>query len=219
MRLIVLAAGQDNLLDGMIKCLIRHPANGKTVLDWVSESASGMEVTVVVGYRAIEIMERYPNFRYIVNPDWAVTNNAYSLSLAIDESPCIVMPGDIFVNSDTIDCLLDCAPDCALSMKRENRSSSAINAKVVQGIIREIYTGPLHDIEDEVLVGLYKISSKSLLRSWQQNGFARSNLFSGKTLPLDDSSAPVKACRPTTSCAFSEINTVDDYIRLMGLCN
>ena len=75
-RAIILAAGRGHQLDGVNKVLIRHPKTGRTILDHAIEAFAGKNVTVVVGFRAIQIMELYPQLDYVLNPEWAVTGNA-----------------------------------------------------------------------------------------------------------------------------------------------
>src|ERR1700733_10391945 len=86
-NVIILAAGKSLQLDGISKALIRHPATGKTVLDYAVEAFAGKRITVVVGFRAIHIMQNYPRLRFVHNPDWALTNNAMSLGLALGNLP------------------------------------------------------------------------------------------------------------------------------------
>lgn len=207
------------MLDGMSKCLIRHPRDGKTILDHMAESVHEIPITVVVGYKAVEIIERYPYFNYVVNHDWAITNSAYSLGLALDDSPCIVAPGDIFVNKQTMDCLLRGNSDCALATRRENRGLTAINAEICDERINEIYMGPLHDPCDVELVGIFKISSPELLSIWKKNCMVHSNLFCGQTLPVAPALPSISPCFMDQRCMYHEINTVSDYIRLVRSCN
>lgn len=219
MRIIILAAGQDIMLDGMIKCLIRHPGDGRTVLDHVAEAASGIPITVVVGYRAVEIIHQYPHFDYVINKDWAITNNAYSLGLALDESPCIVTSGDIFVNRQTLELLSDDGRNHALASKRENRGVNAINAKVDGGRICDIYKGPLQDPADVELLGIYCLTSPELLALWKKQCLEHSNLFCGQTLPVSPGLPDITPRFMGPDCVYHEINTVADYLRLVHECN
>ena len=95
MKVIILAAGQGLQLDGYNKLLIQDPLSGKSILDKYLEAFAGMEITVVLGYRSINVMHKYPSLKYIYNRDWAVWNNSYSLSLAITEEPTFVISGDL----------------------------------------------------------------------------------------------------------------------------
>jgi choline kinase len=92
-KCVVLAAGASTrlrpLTDAMPKCLLN--VGGKTILERIIGNilAAGIrEIALVVGYRSEMIREfvkqHFPKqrMRFIFNPDYASTNNAYSLSLA-----------------------------------------------------------------------------------------------------------------------------------------
>ena len=56
------------------------------------------KITVVIGFGALQIMESYPDLNYVINDNWATTNNAMSLGLALNQinSPTYVVSGDMF---------------------------------------------------------------------------------------------------------------------------
>jgi len=58
------------LLDGMVKCLIKAPHDSRPLLARAIEAFAGHRITVVVGYRAVAVMETYPDLDYVYNPDW-----------------------------------------------------------------------------------------------------------------------------------------------------
>lgn len=216
---IVLAAGKSLQLDGISKALIRHPRTGRTVLDHAVQAFAGCRVTVVVGFRAIHIMQHYPALRYVHNPDWALTNNAGSLGLALselDEGPCYVVSGDIFFDRPLIERLDAEGPDLALVSPREKRTLSAIHCVTDgEGHIRETYQGPVRSMAHPESVGLFKLSSPALLRTWQRRCTEHANLFAGQLLPCDDPGAPVRAVPLLAGERFEEINTPVDYLRLI----
>jgi len=92
-KCVILAAGASTrlrpLTDTMPKCLLK--VGGKTLLERTIENilAAGIkEIPIVVGHQAEKIREfteqRFPQqkIRFILNPNYAKTNNAYSLLLA-----------------------------------------------------------------------------------------------------------------------------------------
>lgn len=218
MRAIILAAGQDIVLDGMIKCLIRHPIDGKTILEHAAFAFEGMEVTVVVGYRAIEIIQMFPRFTYVFNEEWAVTNSAYSLGLALDQNPCFVASGDLLFEHSLIAAMEAGPANLALTSARENRGLTAINSICRKERLIETYMGPLRDPDHDELLGVYKISDPQLLRRWTTDCLQHSNLFNGQTLPVGESGTPIHRIRLSEKDFFHEINTVADYLRLVKLC-
>lgn len=212
-RAIILAAGKSLQLDGVSKALIRHPATGRTILDHAIEAFAGKRVTVVVGFRAIQIMQAYPQLDYVHNPDWALTNNAMSLALALDDEPAYVVPGDIFMDSSLINRLDAQGPDLALVSDREKRSLSAIHGILDAGKrITTTYQGPLRDIAHPEMVGLFKLSSPDLLRSWRRRCVEHSNLFAGQLLPCEE--GDIKAV-PLGDELYYEVNTPTDYLELI----
>jgi choline kinase len=117
MKCIIVAAGSSTrlrpLTDDLPKCLLS--IGGKTILARAIENLLNANITkiaVVVGFEAEKIrsfLERqfpFVKFRFILNPNFASTNNAYSLLLARDfflepnsptktNQPLLVLDSDI----------------------------------------------------------------------------------------------------------------------------
>ncbi len=210
---IILAAGRGHQVDGMAKVLIRHPVTGKSILQHAVEAFAGKRIIVVVGFRAVHVMESAPNLDYVVNHDWELTSNAMSLGLALNEEPTYVASGDIFFNRDLIEHLDSQGPDLALTEARENRALSAIHCVLRDDrSIAETYQGAVRNMAHPEAIGLFKISNADLLRRWKRVCIGHGNLFVGQTLPCDG--VPVQSA-PRGAFEFSEINTPADYLRLM----
>ncbi len=212
-RVIILAAGQGFQLDGMNKALIRHPATGKTILDYAMDAFSGYDITVVVGFRAIQIMEAYPDLDFVINQEWALTSNAMSLGLALSDEPCYVVSGDIFFTNDLVRRLEAGPPDLVLTDNRENRTLTAIHCIVDDDDrVTETYQGPVRDNGHPEAVGMFKISDKTTLREWRKHCIRHGNLFVGQTLPCGHA---VIESFPLENQMFDEINSSPDYLRLL----
>jgi choline kinase len=210
---IILAAGRGHQVDGMAKVLIRHPVTGKSILQHAVEAFEGKRVIVVVGFRAIHVMESAPHLSYVLNHDWELTSNAMSLGLALEEEPTYVVSGDIFFDRNLIRHLDSLGPDLVLTEARENRALSAIHCVVREDrTIAETYQGPVRNMAHPEAIGLFKISDADLLRRWKRACIGHGNLFVGQTLPCDR--APVLAA-PRGDFEFTEINTPADYLRLL----
>ena len=93
MRCVIVAAGMSSrlrpLTDALPKCLLK--IGGKTILERTVENllgAGAVNIALVVGFEAEQIRsflrQKFPEekFRFILNPNFATTNNAYSLLLA-----------------------------------------------------------------------------------------------------------------------------------------
>jgi len=213
MRTIILAAGQGFQLDGFNKLLLRDPRSGEQIIDQYLKLFDKTDITIVLGYKAIEVMQRFPGLHYVYNPDWKVTNNSYSLSLAINEEPCYVVSCDLFIDEGIIKMLEQAEPNCILTENRDNRQPNALNCSISDDRqITEIYQGDIHKKDDPEAIGVYKISDKRLLREWKKKCIHHSNLFVGQNLPFDI--CPVYSV-DRGKYRLEEINTVMDYMRAM----
>jgi CTP:molybdopterin cytidylyltransferase MocA len=184
-RLIVLAAGEGLQLDGFNKALIRHPRTRERVLDQYLRLFGASKVTVVVGYRAIEIMHRYPQLHYVYNSSWRLTGNAYSLGLALDASPCFVLSADFFLDEAVIDRMRSATPNAVIAAS------------------------------DPEAPGIFKIESPALLREWKARCIEHSNLFALQNLPLDHGGADQVFAAPLGDARLFEVNTPLDYLNLI----
>lgn len=215
MRVIVLAAGQGFQLDGFNKLLIRDPVDNKLIIEKYREAFDGMDLSIVLGYRAINVMNKYPDFDYVYNSDWAVTNNSYSLNLSLNDEPCYVISGDLFIEPELVTMLENYGPNLVLTKNRESRSLSALNVSTDNnGYIQELYQGKLRKPNDPEAIGIYKISSPEILKKWRRNCREYGNLFAGQNLPYDLKTPVVNV--DIQGHRLDEINTPMDYIRLLN---
>lgn len=212
-RAIILAAGRGHQVDGISKVLIRHPVTGMTILDHVISAFHGKKITVVVGFRAIQIMQQYPQLDYVINHEWALSNNAMSLGIALDNEPSYVISGDIFIDSPLISELDECGPNIVLTEQRENRTLTAIHCILRENnTVAEVYQGAVRDINHPEAIGLFKISDAELLKKWKQLCVRHGNLFVAQALPCDGK--PIDSV-PVKDHTFVEINTPADYLRFI----
>ena len=214
MRVIILAAGQGYQLDGFNKLLIRHPVDGRRIIDHYKDAFNGKDITIVLGYRAINVMHNYPELKYVFNDDWAVTNNSYSLSMAISDQPSYIISGDLFFNPKLIANLDNAGPNIVATQMRQNRTLSALNvAATEKGNITEVYQGKVRSIQHSEAIGIFKISDATLLAAWRRNCIEHSNLFAGQNIPFD-TGIDVLA-HDISEFKIHEINAPQDYLRLI----
>ncbi len=85
---VILGAGRP--LHGEQHTALRGLADNNRVLDWVLQAVSFLQpsVTFVGGYQVEEITRRYPEFHYVVNPEWEATGAAVSFLEANLQSNC-----------------------------------------------------------------------------------------------------------------------------------
>ena len=210
MKLIILAAGDAFELDGYSKLLINHPKEKKNILELYSEFFDVKDIIVVVGFKAIEIMNKYPQFTYIYNKKWQTSGSSFSLSLALDDEPCYVVSSDILIDKQTIDSISN-YENCALIKYTDNKRPSSINVSIENNQINNIYSG-LSQKNDPELLGVYKISDTSLLRKWRRNCVVDYQLYAGENLPIVNN-VPIDIHEASNN--VFEINTPEDYINFL----
>lgn len=213
MRLVILAAGQGFQLDGFNKITLKHPISRKTILDYYLEFFPGFEVTVVVGYKAITIMNEYPQLDYVYNSEWRTKGNSYSLALALDERPCIVLPSDFFLDKELADSIRTAKGNRGLISPTENRSQQALHCSIQDHRITDVYDGRARSGDPE-LMGVFKIEDPRILRTWRRNCLSntRSSAFIGENLPLHEFEIETLTASPQH---FHEINTPVDYVSFL----
>jgi len=104
LKYIVLAAGKgiESIQDesSLLKCLVSLQ-NNKNIIDNILDIASELKIkdlSIIGGYKILEIMKQYPQLKYFYNEKWEETNSLYSLSKAIE-----YMDDDILISySDTL---------------------------------------------------------------------------------------------------------------------
>jgi len=171
------------------------------------------EITMVVGYRAINIMHRYPKLHYVFNSQWSITNNSYSLGLALNDEPCFVVSSDMFIDKEIFKMMEDAEANCVLTENSEERVLASLNCSLEDRKITEIYLGEVRTRQDPEAVGVYKITDSNLLSIWRHNCLRHTNLYQGQNLPLNEE-APVYSV-DIRKYNLDEINTPLDYIKLI----
>jgi len=213
MKVIVLAAGQGFKLDGFNIILLKDPLTKKTILDYYIDYFSDYDITVVVGYRSITIMNEYPQLNYIFNKEWRLKGNSYSLALALTEESCLILPSDLFFDKKLAELIKKSPDNMALVANTENRSMQALHCQVKDGKIAKVYSGTPKQ-EDPELMGVFKITDKQILRKWRKNCAVNDNIFIGKNLPLKESD--IYAVDKDDHLLY-EVNTPNEYISFINL--
>ncbi len=132
MKALILTAGCSRrlrpLTDHTPKCLLS--VGGVPILQRALRNLRGLgfdDVTVVTGFIAHRVRDAiggwFPDLavEYIDNPDYATTNNAYSLELAghaLSGEEFVLLDGDIIYDVGVVQKLLDRGPDC-LALRTE----------------------------------------------------------------------------------------------------
>lgn len=210
MRLIILSAGDSFELDGFNKLLINNPISGKTIIEQYQSIFEPSEITVVVGYKAMEIMNRYPNFNYIYNKKWQTTGSAYSLSLALNEEPSIVIESDFFIDEQLKNEFAS-TDEFVVIKKSESKSLNSFKAVMKENRITGVYSGKSKNNDPELL-GVFKVSNIETLREWKKNGIQNPHQYIGESFPYETSTIPFIEVRGKS---ITEINTPTDFINFI----
>ncbi len=210
MRLIILSAGDSFELDGFNKLLINNPISGKTIIEQYQSIFEPSEITVVVGYKAMEVMNRYPNFNYIYNKKWQTTGSAYSLSLALNEEPSIVIESDFFIDEQLKNEFAS-TDEFVVIKKSESKSLNSFKAVMKENRITGVYSGKSKNNDPELL-GVFKVSNIETLREWKKNGIQNPHQYIGESFPYETAAIPFIEVRGKS---ITEINTPTDFINFI----
>jgi choline kinase len=209
-HLIILAAGQGFKLDGINKLLVRDPISRKTILQQYIDLFPQYEITVVTGFKAVAIMSLYPQMNYVYNPHWRITGNSYSLSLALDDRPTIVISSDLIFDESLASTINNAPENVVFVHQPENKAMNTVRCKSEGQLVKEMYIGEDHD--NSVSTGIFKISSPKILKEWKRSCNNNRNTFAGVNLPL--TFQPIHTV-DIGSLFFHEINTPLDYLNLI----
>jgi choline kinase len=127
LNVVILAAGKGTRLGRALPKPLTELADGRTILEQQLQNIAAalgadQEVTIVVGYRADDIVERHPGARYVYNEKYDATNTSKSLlralratrggtlwmngdvvfdPLILDRAAALILAGQSFVTVDT----------------------------------------------------------------------------------------------------------------------
>lgn len=215
MRAIFLAAGRGYQVDGLNKTLIRVPWSGQPILHHLVEAVRPYvdDITVVVGYNPIAVMQAFPDLRYVHNAQWATGGSAQSLALALDDRPALVCSADLILDAEHVGRLVRTGGDALLVEPRELRTASAVHCALDDaGHVTALYDGQLRDPAHPEAVGVACVRDAALLAAWRRACREHPGRFASAVLPTGV--APLTALEVPARPVF-DINTPDDYIRLL----
>jgi L-glutamine-phosphate cytidylyltransferase len=196
MKAVILAAGRgtriQGLTGGLPKCLL--PFGDKTILDFQLDSlfqVGVLEVAMVVGHAEREIVdhvarrhfERLPWITFISNPEFARTNNIYSLSLAkewVGNDAFFCLNADVLFHPGILFPALKAEDDLSIIVDWEFREETTKviieNGRVVKlskSVSREDYSGTFANIARFSSRGARRLFAKieSMLREGRVDQF------------------------------------------------
>jgi glutamine kinase len=155
---VILGAGRG-VRGAMPSAMVDIDEKGR-VLDWLLDAFASLdapEVCFVAGFKADEVMERYPNVRTVFNRDWARTGPVQSLGLVPFDTAAhmYVCYSDVVFRRSAVEALRDCDRDVAIAIDTSWRSrfdgrtaadlDRAEKVRIADGQVAEI--GPHIDSE------------------------------------------------------------------------
>lgn len=206
-NLLILAAGRGIGLDGFHKLNLVSPSDKRTVLARYRQQICD-SVTIVVGYRAPEIMSKYPDLSYAHNYRWFETGSSFSASLGLDKSPVIVLPSDLFLDEQAAEIVRGSSGNVIFTSRTENRPQTAVNVQSSDGRILDVYQGPKRRGEDTEFRGIVRIEDADLLNKVRETCVQNeSGAFFESLLPHIDQFE-----EQDLQGEVWEINSVEDYM-------
>ena len=213
MKLIILAAGDSYELDGFNKLTIKHPKYNMSIIDIYQKIFNVKHIQVVVGFRAMNIMNDYPDFDYILNNKWQTTGSAYSLSLALDKNPSYIISSDFILNPQLDNIFNSDKQDIVYVKKSESKRLTSLKCKVNNDIIENIYRGKSKNMNDYEILGIFKITDPDILYNWKIKCINNPTMYAGETLIMDNFNLSYEILDEDI---ITEINTPLDYINFLN---
>ena len=236
-KCVILAAGASTrlrpLTDSKPKCLLE--VGGKALLERTIENvldAGVKEIAIVIGYRGEMIREfvkrHFPqlHIRFILNPDYTETNNAYSLLLARrflenkEGNVCsglILLDSDILFSSKLLLLLLsNPLPDLVAVRASGEHSEEEVRVKVDSygNIVLIGKKTPLNETYGESIgIEVFSVESTaylfSILEQRMRSGAGRTEFYEASFQEMINQGTQLKAIDVSTFPAI-EIDTVED---------
>lgn len=232
MKAIICLAGEGKRLKPMTdqgpKGLI--PIGEKTILEYLLENLSAVgvkDIVLVLGYKADEVQRKIGNsykgcqITYIVNPDYATTDNLYSLWLAREYSNegMIFFNGDIIVHQDIL--------RRAIESPHENNVVVDDTIELVDDSMKvHVDAGKLVDIGKTIstpangwAIGIYRFSKAGAKRYFEiaSKFFANGPQFISFVVPVRMMAQEQSIYAISTqSKLWVEIDTHEDYEQACG---
>ena len=213
MKLIILAAGDSFELNGFNKLLLKNPTNRKTILQQYVDFFKPTSIKIVLGYKAIELMNEFPDFDYIINENWQTTGSAYSLYLALDHNPCYVVSSDLFISKYLNEKINKSYENYICSVNSESKRLTSLNIKIKNNKVRKVYRGNSKDNDNE-LINFFKITDSDILNIWKKNCKNNPEGYVGELLPY--STYDIHNISLSKSDLY-EINTNIDFINYLRI--
>ncbi len=214
--LLILSAGRGIGLDGFHKLNLVSPSTEETILQRYRRQLSE-DATVVVGYRAPELMARHPKLKYEYNYSWFETGSAFSAAIGLKSVPVIVVPSDLFLDDEAAAVIRAATGNVIFTSNTENRSKKAVNVNTQGDAVTEIYCGPKRHGDDPEFKGIVRIEDPALLEALVKTCHANPSAAFSDCLDMHKEHFKTQDAKGS----IYEINLVEEYMEFfqMDLAN
>jgi choline kinase len=217
MHLLILAAGASVALDGVNRLSININNKNENIYTRLKKTLE-CDVTVVVGYKAVEVISLTYEANHVNNAFWHETGSAYSAYLGLDEIQkkgknkkdemiCII-PSDLIFSESAAESMKLAISEKIYGVKTEFRNIYSTNLIVQQGSVCGCYEGKIKSIDDPVFRGVIMIKSSSLNKiiesclNYKDKSFLEAVLDTGIDFEFEE----------LDNKDVYEINCVEDYL-------
>ena len=122
--ILVLAAGRGLSMDGIHKLKLTVPGHCESIKERLNRQFHGV-LTIVVGYRAAELISQWPDQNYVYNSRWFETGSAASAAMGlrsvVDEGGITVLPSDLIFSESIASMINSESRDAIFLCNTENR--------------------------------------------------------------------------------------------------
>lgn len=217
-KTLVLAAGRGLSMDGIHKLKLTVPGYSETIKERIIRQFQGV-LSIVVGYRAAELISEWPDQNYIYNHRWFETGSATSAALGlrsmVEPDVVTIMPSDLIFSDEMAKIINEEVQDTIFLCNTENRSKASVNVELREGKIVGHYRGAKRDGRDLEAIGVVKLSNKESVQKVVSKCESDSSLYFVEAF-LD---AELKLKAIELPFDYSEINSVEDYYQLWKRTN
>lgn len=159
MKTIILAAGMGVSLDGANRLSLTISSDGETVFERLRNQFSD-DLTIVVGYRAADVISSTYSAKHVLNPFWHETGSAYSAFLGLEavdpvnasDKICII-PSDLIFSEQAVEQVKQSNTPAVFGLRTEFRSPESANLELNGNVISAVYSGHIKNVNDPMFRG------------------------------------------------------------------
>jgi hypothetical protein len=217
-KTLVLSAGRGLSMDGIHKLKLTVPGSSETIKERIIRQFHGA-LSIVVGYRAAELISEWPEQNFIYNHRWFETGSATSAALGLrsmaEVGVVTIMPSDLIFSDEMAKMINKEVGNTIFLCNTENRSKASVSVQLRKGKIVGHYRGAKRDGRDLEAIGVVKLLNTESVQAVVNKCESDGSLYFVEA--FIDSDLELKAIELPFD--YSEINSVEDYYQLWKKTN